>query len=684
MLKKSLESTSGTRLKAIGRIGLLTLLLIVFRLPFYYISAQDYDAEEAITGNLAQDLNDGLVLPAPAYQYVPFAHGPLVLARLMAPLYRLLGDNYLTLKLTGLLFSLAIFLVWFRLIRTAFGPQAAWRFAVLFLICPPGFLENSLHVFGNHYESILFAGLILLGLQYAAKNGFRKREALLLGLIGGFASFFCYQGLVPLVLAVVLFSVSLPRNLLTSRLTLCLAGFIVGFLPSVVINLATGEFYQSLLAGAYPLYDSRPEKIGDFFLEILPGLSALDHSWTQAFYLLIVMLGWLALGYSLSGKRRRFQSGIDQNEKEVNLLPAAIFFFPLLWSAVYLLGNWDMNADAPIPFRYAVVLFPFIFAAVAAPMLFKNRILSWLPTLALVALVLIDGSYPAKIGRAIRSIKDANTRQAVVNYRGAYYHEFLVQHLKNHILRLSDPAEVQLILAKVSPQYRTYADELWGLWQAHYTIPAATDRDAPVAEFSDQGPFVWVGLGQGMMTPLFNQEAIYDRLVEIFAGPQRLPDQFWIGVGVGFAEIVLTETMNGHKEAAAKPLELKTLPAPATMLLIRFDSWPLAVRQKVVEGLGRNSSLSYVPLKTPMFYWRTLKQTGLSLEPLTEDYLTGYGALLADWAFFTRRRVPADFIEAHVRKTRMRHPGYDLVRLLEAGYRTQVAERKYGQLERGF
>ena len=218
---------SGTENSLARRVALYLLLALLcglVRLPFFLNATDAFDHEQAINGNLARDANEQLVVFAPLYQYMPFAHGPLIFGQILAPIYRQTGDAFWAIKLLGFVVTIAIFLVWVRVVRIVFGLRATWPFALVFLVSAPYLPEISTYVYANHYESTLFIGLILIALDRTARLGFRKRDALILGLACGIASYFCFQNLLPAALAAVLFFAWVPGGKRLTRIALSGAG----------------------------------------------------------------------------------------------------------------------------------------------------------------------------------------------------------------------------------------------------------------------------------------------------------------------------------------------------------------------------------------------------------------------------------------------------------------------------
>ncbi len=176
-------------------VALAVLWLLLFGVRFFYYTDYVYENEQTTDGMLTRGLRDGLVDSPWCYQYMPYAHGPLVYGLLLLPFFWLGGSKLLWIKLLGAAFAAGGVAIWTVVLRRWCGFAAAVTFFLLCLL-PSPFLDRRLHLaVANHMESIFFVGLLAWLFLRQENISLRTWPAAEIGWLAGFASFFCFHNL---------------------------------------------------------------------------------------------------------------------------------------------------------------------------------------------------------------------------------------------------------------------------------------------------------------------------------------------------------------------------------------------------------------------------------------------------------------------------------------------------------
>lgn len=173
----------------------------------------------------------------PLSSYYDNAGGQLLVGLAAVPLYALLGETYLALKLVPLLTGLGALIVIWHLLRAAFGPRAAGWGALLFALAPATLVKYSLKASGNHYENLFFTLLAVWTLWRVHDGGARARRLWLAGWAAGLALTVFLGALVPIgLLACVHLGLVGWRRALRD-LGHYAPGVLLGALPLLLLNL---------------------------------------------------------------------------------------------------------------------------------------------------------------------------------------------------------------------------------------------------------------------------------------------------------------------------------------------------------------------------------------------------------------------------------------------------------------
>lgn len=149
--------------------------------------------ELTMVGNLAHAVSTGHSA-LPLSGYFDNCGGHLVSGLLAAPLFLLVDDSYLVLKLVPLLQGLATLLLAWAIVAPRAGRAAATLACAAFALGPPLLARLSVMAMGNHFESLLptFA-CYLAWLRWRERAG--RADALVFGLVAGVAVFLYFGSL---------------------------------------------------------------------------------------------------------------------------------------------------------------------------------------------------------------------------------------------------------------------------------------------------------------------------------------------------------------------------------------------------------------------------------------------------------------------------------------------------------
>ncbi len=172
-------------------LGALGLFVYAAR---FFCTAWDFVAEQPGAGQAGTALLDGLAAPIWYYQNAT-ATCSVFFGMLLYPFYAVFGSSFLVLKLVSAAMVVGGAVFWTLALRRAWGLTAAAIF-FLCLVFPPPFLDWHFHQsWGGRSESLLFSGLLVYLFVRLGDAPPSFLASLILGLIAGFASFFCFENL---------------------------------------------------------------------------------------------------------------------------------------------------------------------------------------------------------------------------------------------------------------------------------------------------------------------------------------------------------------------------------------------------------------------------------------------------------------------------------------------------------
>ncbi|MEZ5974275.1 MAG: glycosyltransferase family 39 protein [Planctomycetota bacterium] len=363
-----------------------------------YEAAQPVDSplvagEERQRMNAANDLWYGTSMPWIDYQYANYTGGSLVVSTLMAPLLPLFGSTAWTLRIFALALQLLSVVLIFAILDRWASRRAAVFGGLLYALTTPGFLINSMMVWGTHVESNVLA-LLCLWLYLKLQAGERPQVArrILLGIGLGLNVYIGYQSIlfVGMFAFFDLFPRWRPRLL---EFAGQVAGFVIGMIPWLWYNLRN-DF------SGLEIYGQRPEdwvagegpvgKLWGYFARDWPAAQWFDWAWPEWGPTYNRLYAGVLVLAALIGATR-FCRGREGVPHPAHLAAVLLGGFLLAWAVT---GFGVEAKDAVFGYRYVLLAMPWVVLAAAAGLdrLAGNQpgtaALAWFATTALAGLCL--------------------------------------------------------------------------------------------------------------------------------------------------------------------------------------------------------------------------------------------------------------------------------------------------------
>lgn len=200
-----------------------------------------YDREELYTGAAALTMRAAPLLPAHAFQFMPYGSGSLIVTRIAGVLFDLFGPTYQAFKLLPLLVSLVTGLCWFAVTRAWLGPRAAWAFGLLFVFAPSVLTRTLLIAKGDHAEAAMLIGAVCLCATRAIPAGSPRGRLVwsgAAGLLAGLGVAVTYST-VPVLAGIGLAALFITRARPRGVWLAGAAGLAIGLIPWAVAALGT-------------------------------------------------------------------------------------------------------------------------------------------------------------------------------------------------------------------------------------------------------------------------------------------------------------------------------------------------------------------------------------------------------------------------------------------------------------
>lgn len=338
-------------------VGLRVSILIT---AFDSVAIPNY--ELGTIGNLAKVIVEGRG-GAPHALHFDNVGGHLVVGWLAAPLYGLLGDRYVVLKLVPFLLGIGTMLLIWRLCRRHFDDRTAILAVFLFALPPPTLCKFSLIAQGNHFENVFFQLLFLNAFFDVHANPESKRGLVMLGLSAGLAMF-VYTGALLLIAITAVAHVSVLGARRAIR-DLAYAGpaCAVGVAPLVWLDLLSGGRERQFLSWRFLENSSSGgevvQRFTSFWSDVLPAspcferIGAIDGATVGWIYSACFVVAW----FVAAAQTRRGTSGFGSAQ----LVPLLVYLPGL--SIVVALFDFPFKPYGPPievgQYRYLVPHFAF-------------------------------------------------------------------------------------------------------------------------------------------------------------------------------------------------------------------------------------------------------------------------------------------------------------------------------------
>jgi len=187
------------------KIAILSVVFVLFRLPYVFLWQENLPIEVLHIGTIAKDLIEGLIMPLWDYQFSSYDGGLILVGILLIPFFLLFGYTTISYFILAILFSLGTLIIWHIFLRKHFNDRVALIFSLLYIISPLLFTRYSIFLLGSHMEISLFNILtltIFYDVFFVEETKLTldrtKRNVFVLGILCGVGTWFCYSFLVTL------------------------------------------------------------------------------------------------------------------------------------------------------------------------------------------------------------------------------------------------------------------------------------------------------------------------------------------------------------------------------------------------------------------------------------------------------------------------------------------------------
>jgi hypothetical protein len=326
----------------------------------------------------------------PLHFYYDNAAGQILAGILTIPSFLALGPSYLALKLVPFVLGFSTLVLLYLFLRENFGRRAANIGAFLFALGPPTLVKYSVICSGNHFENLFFSLLAIACFYrlHATPESARWRFAS--GFTAGFALFVFLGALIPVGILCGMHLGLRGLRRAARDLPVLLAGFALGLLPLVVLNLLTEARGLGFLSAKFADESSAPsgggvvERSIEFVRVHLPRCGVFEDfgGLSRAGFGAIFTLGFaIAYAVSIPGALRgawdlarrvsRSRSSPAEHARafERSKLVPFVLYLPLA-ALAYGLSNFRIGGHAPpvevAGYRYFLphILFAIVLVAV--------------------------------------------------------------------------------------------------------------------------------------------------------------------------------------------------------------------------------------------------------------------------------------------------------------------------------
>ncbi|MBI4454868.1 MAG: glycosyltransferase family 39 protein [Acidobacteria bacterium] len=286
------------------------------------------ESDEAIVGLMARHILRG---EAPIFYYGQNYMGSLE-AFGAAFLFWILGANPVALKIAPLLFFFGFVVTHYFLALHIADRKIAILATTLVAVSPSFLTIWSLKARGGYMALLMLGTLALLLAARLLRNGYSRLYMALLGLTLGLAWWTHFLSLVYIVPILVMLLLRDERQLLTTKGSLLVAGFLVGSVPFWIFNIAN-SWEAISITGAQQT--EVLNDIGNFLKTGMPMILGARRNWAgRTFFPLVGSISIAILvGSTLMLVWRWFWKPKPPLLEGKSLLLLFLLFFPILFSA---------------------------------------------------------------------------------------------------------------------------------------------------------------------------------------------------------------------------------------------------------------------------------------------------------------------------------------------------------------
>jgi len=365
---------------------ILILIFLSLRLLVLFTSEDLFDIEESRLGMIAKEIIRGPTMPILEY-HDSHQGGMLVNGFLIAPFFILFGEGFISLKLVWLLTALASFILLFKFLERFFHRKIATTAAILFIFSPPFFTFYNLTDGATHLGGLFFTLLIMV-LFFHAFFADNKRAIfyLLFGFTCGLAVFFEYSSLIMIFCCLLFWFISDKIFFLKKYFFIFLGAALVGLSPWIYYNITHNFSGLSIYRESIFQLVGEGEGLNGISLFLNKSIQFIIYNVRDSFnfkqigifksnlfncfyyitfvfsFIYLLLLNRKAIKKFLLGilPLKRFDVSVEEIEKSNFIL-----MYPVIFSIIFCLSDFDVLKGGFKGFRYLLCLYPFIFMIIS-------------------------------------------------------------------------------------------------------------------------------------------------------------------------------------------------------------------------------------------------------------------------------------------------------------------------------
>jgi len=354
--------------------------------------------EEAYVGAIAQGIIEGWARAPWDFRATEYVGGSIVNAFFSVPFFLLFGPCMGALVSTSILFQLLGLVCLFIIVEKSFGIRAASLCSSFYIFPPPLLMARSLIFNGSHEGSVVFGIVLFCAFFKILDKKHLTRWHIFLGFISGLSVWYVCSNMIFIIVYTFLWFFYDRKFFLNKKYFLYCISFLIGLLPWIIFNFAGNS-----KGIRFPEYSFLVENFADHTLFFKKMWNLIFHEGYKIFifdefsffygkifnilYYVIFAAAFLTLGYKVVQyfyKRFTYhgealEKFFQQNDK-IDVFKKMTFllvpcFFVLAYSSST--RNFELFGFGIADYRYALLLFPFIFIIISLflCMLLRSRFL---------------------------------------------------------------------------------------------------------------------------------------------------------------------------------------------------------------------------------------------------------------------------------------------------------------------